>query len=105
MVSLRKASSYSKKRVRPFTRKSRTKRKAYIKTVPGIKIAKFQMGNQKAYAESKHPYVVRLISDERVSNTSAQWNEMLRRLLSVAFTFDFSMANSELSTPETLFEP
>lgn len=65
-MALRKASAYSKKRARPFTRRSRTKQKAYIKTVPGIKIAKFQMGNQKAFLEGKHPFIVRLISDERV---------------------------------------
>lgn len=65
-MALRKASAYSKKKARPFTRRSRSKQKAYIKTVPGIKIAKFQMGNQKALLEGKHPFIVRLISDERV---------------------------------------
>ncbi len=66
MAALRKASSYSKKRVRPFTRKSRTAQKSYIKTVPGIKIAKFQMGNIKAGLEMKYPYVVRLVTEEKV---------------------------------------
>ena len=65
-MALRKASSYSKKRTRPYTRRSRSKKKAYIKTVPGIKIAKFTMGNQKAADEGKHNYLVRLIADERV---------------------------------------
>lgn len=66
MAALRKASAYSKKKARPFTRKSRSKQKAYIKAVPGIKIAKFHMGNLKALQEGKHPYVVRLIADERI---------------------------------------
>jgi len=65
-MGLRKASAYSKKRVNPYTRKSRAKEKAYIKTVPQNKIVKFVMGNQKAYNEGKHPFVVRLISEERV---------------------------------------
>ncbi len=65
-MALRKASAYSKKRARPFTRRSRSKQKAYIKTVPGIKIAKFEMGNAKAFREGKHNYIVRLIADERV---------------------------------------
>lgn len=66
MPALRKASAYSKKKARPFTRKSRSKQKAYIKAVPGIKIAKFHMGNLKALQEGKHSYVVRLIADERI---------------------------------------
>ncbi len=65
-MALRKASAYSKKKARPFTRRSRSRQKAYIKTVPGIKIAKFQMGSQKAYEGGKHPYIIRLISDERI---------------------------------------
>jgi len=66
MPAIRKASSYSKKRVRPFTRKSKTAQKGYIKAVPFSKIVKFEMGNSKAYREGKHPYVVRLISEEKV---------------------------------------
>ncbi|MDO8508069.1 MAG: 50S ribosomal protein L16 [Nanoarchaeota archaeon] len=65
-MALRKASAYSKKRARPFTRRSRSKKKAYIKTVPTIKIAKFHMGNLKAFQEGKHTYMVKLIADERV---------------------------------------
>ena len=66
MVSLRKAGAYSKKRVRPYTRKSKTAQKAYVKTIPGIKIAKFFMGNLKAYNQGKHSYIVRLITEEKV---------------------------------------
>ncbi len=65
-MALRKASAYSKKRVRPYTRKSKTTKKAYIKTVPQIKIVKFTIGNTKASREGGHPYVVRLIADESV---------------------------------------
>ena len=65
-MALRKASSYSKKRVRPYTRRSRTKQKAYIKTVPQSKIVKFYMGDIKKNNEGKYPYVVKLITEEKV---------------------------------------
>lgn len=65
-MALRKASSYSKKRVRPYTRRSRTKQKAYIKTVPQSKIVKFYMGDIKKNKEGRHPYVVKLITKEKV---------------------------------------
>ena len=45
MASLRKAAAYSKKHARPFTRKSKSRKKAYIKTIPGIRIVKFDMGD------------------------------------------------------------
>jgi large subunit ribosomal protein L10e len=66
MASLRKASSYSKKKVRPFTRKSNRKQKAYIKAVPPLKIVKFQMGNSKAFRQGKQKYLIRLISKEKI---------------------------------------
>src|SRR3989339_785934 len=41
MVTLRKASAYSKRLVTPYTRISKKKHKSYIKTVPPQKIVKF----------------------------------------------------------------
>ena len=46
MAALRKANAYSKRIVVPFTRISKKKNKAYIKTVPPQKIVKFTMGNE-----------------------------------------------------------
>ena len=66
MASLRKALAYSKKKVRPYTRKSRVRQKAYIKAVPNSKIVKFNMGNAKADEEGKFPFEMRLISEEKV---------------------------------------
>lgn len=66
MASLRKAAAYSKKTVRPFTRKARIRGKDYIKTIPQLKIVKFHIGNQKDYLEGKHHYMVKLISEQRV---------------------------------------
>ena len=65
MVGLRKASAYSKKIARPFTRKSGTKSKSYIKTVPPNKIVKFNMGDQKAYRDGKHKFEVKFIATEK----------------------------------------
>ncbi len=65
-MAIRKASSYSHKICRPYTRKSRSKGKDYIKTVPQIKIAKFHIGNQQAFRDGKHPFNIRLISEQRV---------------------------------------
>jgi len=64
-MALRKAGAYSKKIVRPYSRKSRNKSKAYIKTVPNVKTVKFFFGNQKDYNEGKHPFIIRLISEEK----------------------------------------
>ncbi len=64
MAALRKASAYSKKKVRPYTRKSSRKNKAFIKAVPQNKIVKFNMGDKKI--ETKHSHVVSLISEEKV---------------------------------------
>lgn len=64
-MALRKAATYSKKKARPFTRTSRNKNRAYIKTVPQNKIVKFHQGSQADYRMGKHAFVVRLIALER----------------------------------------
>ena len=66
MVSLRKASAYSKKKVRPYTRKSGKKKKSFIKAIPPSKIVKFSMGDRKGFANGKHKFSVKFISKERV---------------------------------------
>jgi large subunit ribosomal protein L10e len=65
-MALRKALSYSKKRTRPYTRKSSKKSKSYIKTIPQQKIVKFRMGDLKGYDEGKLKNVVRLVSGEKI---------------------------------------
>ncbi|MBX4196044.1 50S ribosomal protein L16 [Candidatus Pacearchaeota archaeon] len=65
-MAFRKALAYSKKPARPYTRNSRSKSKAYIKTVPGQKIVKFHMGDQKAYDQGAYPFALSLISEEGV---------------------------------------
>lgn len=66
MASLRKASAYSKKKARPYTRKSKSKKKSFIKTIPQIKITKFDMGNISNHSNGKHKYILRLVSKENV---------------------------------------
>jgi len=61
-MALRKASSYSKKKVRPYTRKSSKRKKSFIKAVPPNKIVKFNMGNNKI----KRKYLVKMITEEKV---------------------------------------
>lgn len=65
-MALRKASSYSKKHVVPYTRVSKRKGKAYVKTVPQQKIVKFTMGKEELLRKGKLPYVITLISLEKV---------------------------------------
>ena len=60
MAKLRKATAYSKKKVTPFTRISKRKGKAYIKTVPPQKIVKFVMGKGKDL-----PLILRVVADEK----------------------------------------
>ncbi len=65
-MALRKASSYSKRNFRPYTRKSKTKSKSYIKTVPPQKIVKFKMGNIADFNHGKFRHIVRLVAAETV---------------------------------------
>jgi large subunit ribosomal protein L10e len=65
-MGLRKASSYSKRKVRPYTRKSAKRKKAYIKAIPANKIVKFNMGDGSAYRKGKHKFELRLIATEKV---------------------------------------
>ena len=66
MAGLRKASSYSKKKVRPYTRKSRIKSKSYIKVIPHNKIVKYNLGNLRAFNEGKFKFHLHFVSTEKV---------------------------------------
>mgnify|MGYP000072066343 CR=1 FL=1 len=65
-MALRKASSYSKKPARPYTRKSAVKSKSYIKTVPPQKVVKMKMGDLKGYENGKFKLFVKLSSGENI---------------------------------------
>ena len=65
-MGLRKASAYSKRYARPYTRKSKVQSKSYIKTVPFSKIVKFKMGDLKGYKAGKYPITLNIFAKERV---------------------------------------
>ncbi|MCA9485420.1 MAG: 50S ribosomal protein L16, partial [Nanoarchaeota archaeon] len=64
MASLRKASSYSKKYARPYTRKSAKRKRSYIKAVPANKLVKYNMGDKKAFNTGEHKFIVKLVAAE-----------------------------------------
>jgi large subunit ribosomal protein L10e len=66
MASLRKASAYSKKKARPYTRKSKKKGKSYIKVIPQNKIVKYNLGNQAGFMKGKMKFVMKFVADENV---------------------------------------
>jgi large subunit ribosomal protein L10e len=66
MASLRKGSAYSKRYARPYTRVSRKRTKNFIKSTPQSKIAKFNMGNVKAYQEGKFNTIIKIISEQNI---------------------------------------
>jgi large subunit ribosomal protein L10e len=65
-MPLRKASSYSKKKVTPYTRKSAKKKKSYVKTVPHNKIVRFKMGRKSDYEQGKLKNIIKLVSGEKI---------------------------------------
>jgi len=65
-MGLRKAIAYSKRRVVPYTRKSKKKQKSYIKTVPPVSIVKYGMGKEELLQKGKLPFQLTLISTEKV---------------------------------------
>lgn len=65
-MGLRKAAAYSKKKVVPYTRKSKKRQKSYIKTVPQSKIIKFDMGKGDMFRKGKLPHHLTMIVTEDV---------------------------------------
>jgi len=65
-MGLRKGVAYSKRKVVPYTRKSKKKGKSYVKTVPPVGIIKYSMGKERLYEEGKFPFELSLVADERV---------------------------------------
>ena len=59
----RKAAAYSRKKVVPYTRKSKVKSKSYIRAVPPSVVVKFFMGDVKSYQQGKLPYQLTVISN------------------------------------------
>ena len=88
-MGLRKASAYSKKTVVPYTRTSKKKGKAYIKTVPPQKIVKFTMGLESLYNDGKLPHLLTVVS---IKNAQIRHNalEACRQFLNKKFANAFA---------------
>src|SRR3990167_392706 len=85
-MALRKANSYSKKKVGAFTRKSSVKNKAYIKTIPPKIITKFSMGKDDL---SKFKHRLTLVSRENAQlrqNAIESCRQYLHKELDEKFT-------------------
>lgn len=65
-MGLRNARAYSKRYARAYTRNSKVRSKAYIKTIPHNKIVKCTMGKVVMYQNKELPYVLRIISKENI---------------------------------------
>lgn len=65
-MALRKATAYSKKFRKAYTRKSSVKGKSFIKTIPQGKIVKFSMGDVRKFKAGKFNYLIYLISSDNV---------------------------------------
>lgn len=65
-MAIRKSTSYSKMKVTPYTRTSKKKKRAYIKTVPPQKIVKFSMGNENLVSSGKLPHVLTVVSLDNI---------------------------------------
>ncbi len=65
-MGLRNARAYSKRYARPYTRTSKVKSKAYIKTVPHNKIVKCMMGNVNGYQKGQLKLILRLICKREI---------------------------------------
>jgi large subunit ribosomal protein L10e len=65
-MALRKALAYSKKRVRPYTRKSGKKAHSFVKAVPPNKIVRYNMGDIRGFNQNKYKFILRFVSEEKV---------------------------------------
>lgn len=66
MPAVRRASAYSKKKLTPYTRKSKKKSKNFVKTVPPQKIVKFNMGNISKFNKGGFKNMIRIFADENI---------------------------------------
>ncbi len=92
MAALRKASTYSKMKVLPYTRISRKKNRAYIKVVPPQKIVKFTMGDSAGFSHGDFPHVLTLVTTERVQirhNALEACRQFVHRMLEKDFVGQF----------------
>ncbi len=86
MAGLRKASAYTKRYARPFTRASKVRSKSYIKAVPASRIVKFKMGDITGFDNGEYKIKIGVISKENVQlreNSIEAVRQFLNRFLQV----------------------
>ncbi|MCR4284462.1 MAG: 50S ribosomal protein L16 [archaeon] len=91
-MALRKASAYSKNYALPYTRKSKTKSKSYIKTIPNSKIVRFKMGDIIGFDGGKYSTIIKIKSKERCQirdNSIEAVRQYLNRFLQTKMGKDF----------------
>lgn len=91
-MALRKASAYSKRYARPYTRVSKRRTKSYIKTVPNSRIVKFKMGDLKGFEAGNYPIQIYVLSKENCQirdNSIEAVRQFLNRFLQVKLGKDF----------------
>jgi large subunit ribosomal protein L10e len=95
-MTVRKASAYREWK-RPYTRKSKVRSKGYIKTVPPNGVVKFVMGNSRKFLENKYPFIVKIVSDDKVQIRDIALESARRQLhreIEVNIGMDYYMAVS-----------
>ena len=91
-MALRKASAYTKRYARPFTRNSKKRAKSYIKTVPAKRIVKYKMGDIKGYDNGEYNYVIGIVAKENAQvrdNSIEAIRQYLNRFLQEKVGKDF----------------
>lgn len=83
-MALRKASCYSKMKVVPYTRKSKVKKKSYIRAVPNTSVVKLRMGDLEGYKNNKFKTILKLKTTEDIllrDNAIESGRQYLNRFL------------------------
>ena len=91
-MALRKASAYTKRYARPYTRISKKRSKSYIKTVPNSKIVKFKMGDMVGFAAGEYPIQIHIISKDNCQirdNSIEAVRQFLNRFLQIKVGKEF----------------
>lgn len=92
MAGLRKGSAYSKRYARPYTRKSKVRKKSFIKAVPNSRIIKFKMGDLVGEREGKYPIALCVKSKEQVQlrdNSIEATRQFMNRFLPLKIGKEF----------------
>jgi len=91
-MALRKASAYSKRFARPYTRNSKKRAKSYIKAVPNSQIVKFKMGDIKGFDNGEYKVQIHVITKENCQirdNSIEAVRQYFNRFLQVDFGKEF----------------